>query len=120
MRRKTKLLYVGTNRFVLALDPRTGEEVWRTKLPHASGFSAVVTMLIQDDTLYVGSGGRAYALHRFTGEVQWHNGLPKTGYYPVLLAMEGAQGVDPAAAAAAATMQQQNARSSAPRATAAT
>jgi len=79
MRRKPKLLYASTNRHVIALDPRTGEEVWRAKLPHASGFGAVVTLLIEGDTLYAESGGRVYALNRHTGELQWHNGLPKTG-----------------------------------------
>lgn len=108
MRRKQKLLYAGTNRHVIALDPRTGEEVWRTKLPHSSGFGGVVAMLIESDTLYAGGGGRVYALNRHTGEVQWHNGLPKTGYYPVLLAMEGAAGTDAAGAAAAALHQAQS------------
>ena len=85
-----KVLYIGTNRFVTALNAKTGEESWRTKLPHAGG--AVVTILIKDRCLFVGHAGHAYCLDKRTGEILWENGLPKMGYHPVLLAMEGAQG----------------------------
>lgn len=106
MRRKTpQALYVGTNRFVAALDPKTGDEFWRTKLPHSSSFGAVVTILIKDDLLYVGHGGRAYCLSRADGSIIWENGLPKMGYYPVLMAMEGAQGISSPDAVAAYALQ---------------
>ncbi|MBN2560882.1 MAG: PQQ-binding-like beta-propeller repeat protein [Phycisphaerae bacterium] len=90
MARSRKLLYVGTGRYVAALDPKTGEECWRTKLPHAG--ASVVTMLIKDEHLLVGHAGHAYCLAKASGEIIWENGLPRMGYNPVLLAMEGAQG----------------------------
>ena len=90
MSRDPKVLYIGTNRYIAALDPRTGEEVWRTKLPHSG--PTIVTILIKDRNLFVGHAGRVYCLDKRSGEVQWENGLSRMGYHPVLLAMEGAQG----------------------------
>jgi len=90
MPRSRNVLYIGTNRHVAAIDPKTGEEVWRTKLPLSTG--AVVTILIQGRRLLVGAGGHLFCLDRGTGEIIWKNDLPKMGYQPVLLAMEGAQG----------------------------
>ena len=96
-------LYVGTNRFVVALDPRTGAELWRTKLPKG-GLGSPVTIIIKGLHLYVGHYGRVYCLAKSDGTVLWENGLPKTGYHAVLLAMEGAQG---GTGALAATVEQQ-------------
>jgi outer membrane protein assembly factor BamB len=93
MARAQKLLYVGTNAIVAALDPATGEELWRTKLPKAGMGGSPVTILIKEQRLYVGCYGRAYCLDARTGDVLWQNGLPKMGYHTVLLALEGAQGV---------------------------
>ena len=95
-------LYVGTNRFVAALDPRTGAELWRTKLPKG-GLGSPVTILIKGLSLYVGHYGRVYCLAKGDGSILWENGLPKTGYHAVLLAMEGAQG---GTGALAATVEQ--------------
>lgn len=93
MAKATTPLYVGTNALVAALDPTTGTELWRTKLPKASSGGGPVTILIKDQRLYVGCCGRAYCLDARTGEVLWQNGLPKMGYHTVLLAMQGAEGV---------------------------
>ena len=83
-------LYVGTNRHVLALDPRTGAELWRTKLPKG-GIGSPVTIVIKGQNLYVGHHGRVYGLDRRNGSILWQNDLPRTGYHAVLLAMEGAE-----------------------------
>ena len=99
-------LYVGTNGFVAALDPGTGEELWRTKLPKCGGIGAPVVMLIKGQQLFAAAGGRAWCLDRRTGSVIWQNGLPKMGYHVVLLAMEGACTGTSQAAAAAAYVQQ--------------
>jgi outer membrane protein assembly factor BamB len=99
-------LYVGTNRSVAALNARTGEELWRTKLPHQAG--SIVTLLMSGAQLYAGCGGRVYCLDARTGDVIWENGLPKLGYQPVLLAMPGADAVSsPEGAIAAWESQQQ-------------
>jgi outer membrane protein assembly factor BamB len=103
MARRSKLLYIGTRRYVAALDPKTGEETWRTKLPHATG--AVVTLLVTGDRLFVGHGGHAYALDKRTGEILWENGLSRMGYGPVLLAMEGVPGSGSAELVASADQQ---------------
>ncbi len=113
MARRPKLLYVGTRRYVAALDPKTGEEIWRTKLPHATG--SVVTLLVTDKCLFVGHGGHAYALDKRTGEILWENGLSRMGYGPVLLAMEGVPG--PCSADLAASIDQQRRQGSAAGAT---
>jgi len=93
MAAKREFLYAGVGRNVLALDARTGEEVWRTKLPHTG--SSVVTLLLKDGCLYVGHCGRAYGLDARSGAILWENGLPRTGWGPVLLTMEGAHGCTP-------------------------
>ncbi len=104
MARGQKLLYVGTNRFVAAIDPGTGEERWRTKLPHGSG--TVVTLVIKGRNLFVGHAGHAYCLDKRSGEIVWENGLPKMGYHSVLMAMEGAQAASSGGVPAAAAEQQ--------------
>jgi outer membrane protein assembly factor BamB len=115
MAQAPKPLYVGTNRFVVALDPGTGEELWRTKLPKCSGGGEPVTMVIQDERLYAGCHGQVWCLDRRDGAVVWHNGLPGTGYHVVLLAMEDAAATtaqDVTVAAARRRRQQQAAAAS--------
>ena len=99
MSRKRERLYVGSRRYVAALDAQTGEEIWRTKFP--SGSSAVVTMLLKEGRLFVGHSGHAYCLEAGTGAILWTNELPKMGYNPVMLAMEGAVECIPQGAATA-------------------
>jgi outer membrane protein assembly factor BamB len=104
-------LYVGTNRHVAALDPQTGEELWRTRLPKCSAIGEPVTMVIKDGRLYVGSYGQVWCLDQRDGTLLWRNGLPKLGYHAVLLAMEGAEAgtAQDAAAVVARRRQQQQA-----------
>ncbi|HPF39358.1 MAG TPA: PQQ-binding-like beta-propeller repeat protein [Phycisphaerae bacterium] len=104
-RSKKSLLYIGTHRYVAAIDPATGEELWRTKLPHG-GFS-VPSILIKGPFLYVGHAGYAYCLSRRYGEIVWENGLKGLGYQTVVMAMEGAEGTSSHVAAAVAQNQQQ-------------
>ena len=104
MPRSRKLLYIGTHRFVAALDPQTGEEQWRTKLPHTG--SGVVTIVVKGRQQFVGHSGHAYCLDKRTGEILWKNDLPRMGYHAVLLAMEGAEGATSGPGAAAAQVEQ--------------
>lgn len=94
-------LYVGTYRFVAALDAQTGDELWRTKLPKCS-VGSLVALVIKGDRIYAGCGGQAYCLNKHTGELIWHNKLPKMSFYPVMLALEGAAATTGADALAAA------------------
>lgn len=91
MPREQKALFVGTNRVVAALDPRTGAELWRTKLPKGT-VGSPPTILIKGRSLYVGCYGYVYCLDKRSGEILWDNGLPRMGFHAVLLAMEGAEG----------------------------
>ncbi len=86
MSTKTPPLYIGTNRHVAALDPRTGEELWRTKLPHSGG--AVVALLIGQAHVFAGHAGRVYCLDKRLGSILWENNLPRMGHYPVLMAID--------------------------------
>jgi len=89
----------GTHRYIVAIDPGSGEEVWRTKLPHNG--AVVPSILIKGRFLYVSHFGHVYCLNRRDGDVVWENDLPKLGYQTVVIAMEGAEGSSPHVAAAA-------------------
>lgn len=88
MARHSDVLFVSTGRFVIALRPDTGVEIWRTKLP--SGASCVISLLLKDRDLFVGHSGRVYCLAADTGRILWENGLPRTGFGPVIMATAGA------------------------------
>ena len=68
-------LYIGTNRYIAALDPLTGEELWRTRLPHSGG--TVVTIVIKGQNLFVGHAGHAYCLDKRSGQEQVAGGAIK-------------------------------------------
>lgn len=99
MARGRKFLYAGTGRYVIALDPQSGAEIWRTKLPSSS--SNIITLLLSKSALLVGYSGRVFALDPISGEIRWENGLPRTGFGPVIMAMDGAVGSGQGAVAAA-------------------
>jgi outer membrane protein assembly factor BamB len=90
MARMENPLYLGTNGIVAALDPWTGEELWRVKLPRCSGVGEPVSVVIKNHLLFAGANGRVWCLDKRNGELLWHNGLPRMGYHAVLLAIEGA------------------------------
>ena len=102
---RLNLLYIGTSRFVAALAPNTGEQRWRSKLPHAG--SAIVSLLVGKVYLFVGHAGYLYSLDKRLGSILWENGLPRMGYHTVLTTMDGASGSSPAAVAAGQRAEQQ-------------
>lgn len=86
------LLYLGTNGHVLALDPQTGDEVWRTKL--GSGlFSTTshqdVTVIEHNGQLFAGCYGHLFCLDGSDGTIRWHNELPGLGHNDVALSIDG-------------------------------
>ena len=85
------LLYLGTNGHVLALDPATGEKVWRQAVaPGLLGnVRADVCVLEHAGTVYAGCHGEVSALDGRTGEVLWRNGLQGLGYNDVTLCIAG-------------------------------
>ena len=80
-RPRAGIVYVGLKATVVALDRRTGAEVWRTKLKGGVGrSSSFVTLYRDDDILFAGVGGELYALDPKTGTLLWHNSLKGFGY----------------------------------------
>lgn len=75
MAKTTNLLYIGIGGHVLALDPATGEEVWRRKL-QAHSFQ---TILRRGDRVFAGVGGELWCLDAATGEILWTNKLKGLG-----------------------------------------
>jgi outer membrane protein assembly factor BamB len=76
------LIYVGIGSTVVALDDRTGEEVWRAKL-RASDFTSG---LWDGVVLLAAAGGEVYRLDPETGGTVWHNTLKGLGRGIVSLA----------------------------------
>ena len=74
--------YVGIKNSVVALDDRTGVEVWRT---HLRG-SDFVTVLWDGEALIVANSGEVWRLDPQSGAVIWHNGLKGFGRGVVSLA----------------------------------
>ncbi len=79
-----RAIYVGTGRYVAALDASSGTEMWRTKLP--SAMSNIVSLMLDGPSLYVGHSGCVYRLNAQTGAIEWQNGLPRTGHGAVIMA----------------------------------
>jgi outer membrane protein assembly factor BamB len=74
--------YVGIKNSVVALDDRTGTEVWRTQL-RGSDF---VSVLWDGEALIVANSGEVWRLDPQSGAVIWHNGLKGFGRGVVSLA----------------------------------
>ncbi|MCF7957027.1 MAG: PQQ-like beta-propeller repeat protein [Phycisphaerae bacterium] len=85
------VLYVGIKGHVVAIDKRSGQELWRTKL---GGYS-LVNILVDTEMVFAYAKGHVFGL-TFNGEVLWDNGMPGLGYSMALLATQGVN--DPAAA----------------------
>jgi outer membrane protein assembly factor BamB len=76
------LVFVGIKDSVMALDDRTGEPVWRTKLRR----SDFVSVLWDGEALIAANSGEVYRLDPQTGAVLWHNELKGMGLGLVTLA----------------------------------
>jgi outer membrane protein assembly factor BamB len=79
-------LYISISQHVVALDPTTGKELWRTKLPNAS---SIVTLLVRGPYVFAGLSGYIHALDRYSGAMLWSNELKGLGYGQVVMAMPG-------------------------------
>ena len=116
-RPRAGIVYVGLKAAVIALDRRTGAEVWRTPLKGGVGRSSSFVTLHRDgDILYAGIAGQIWALDPKNGTVLWQNPLKGLGYgivsilgdaddarasSPLPAAIESQRQADAAAAAAA-------------------
>jgi outer membrane protein assembly factor BamB len=91
-----RLVFLGFNSRVAALDRVTGEILWHWKSPR--GTSNYVALLLDDDRLIVSVQGFTYCLNPLTGEEVWCNPLDGFGYgIPTLVSVNGSS--SPSAAA---------------------
>jgi outer membrane protein assembly factor BamB len=73
--RKYDRLYIGVGGHAVAIDPSSGEEIWRTKLKGAM----FVTIHQRGSEVYAGANGELFCLSADTGEIIWHNKLKGLG-----------------------------------------
>lgn len=76
------LVFVGIKNCVVALDDRSGAEVWRAEL-RTSDF---VTVLWDGTALLIANGGEVWRLDPDTGGTMWHSELKGLGRGLVSLA----------------------------------
>jgi outer membrane protein assembly factor BamB len=69
------LLYIGIKNSVVALNDKTGEEVWRAKLRG----SDYVTVMWDGEALVAANSGEVWRLDPVSGAVIWHNELKGLG-----------------------------------------
>ena len=83
------LLFLGLNSNVVALDKRTGNEVWRVLLKGgmSSGHS-FVTLLVEGDMIYAHTKGEAFGIDAISGRILWQNGLRGLGFGLASLAVK--------------------------------
>ena len=86
-------VYVGIGGSVLALDAKTGQELWRQKINSGATYT---TVALVRGRLYATASGELWCLDSATGTVIWHNRLKGLGVGYVSIA--GAEGVGAAMA----------------------
>jgi outer membrane protein assembly factor BamB len=85
-------LVIGSNGYVAALNPPTGEEMWRTQLKQglfSSTSGSDVSVIVVGSIIFAGSCGHLFCLAIEDGAVLWANDLKGFGYNDVSLAMQG-------------------------------
>ncbi len=75
MARSSQALIIGVGGHAVAIDPATGDELWRTKLKSSS----YVTVRHTADRVYAGANGELFCLDRARGNILWHNKLKGLG-----------------------------------------
>ena len=68
-------LFIAVGGHVAAIDPATGQELWRTKLKASS----ISTVAVVNGALYGAAGGELFRLEPATGEILWRNKLKGLG-----------------------------------------
>jgi outer membrane protein assembly factor BamB len=92
------LVFIGIKDSVVALDEKTGYEVWCTQV-RSAGFVYVVW---DGASLYAASGGEVWRLNPETGDFIWHNELKGLGRGLLSIASTRAPGPQSNLAAVAA------------------
>ncbi len=94
MGRFKEVVHIGVGGSVVAVDIKSGEIVWSTKLKSHQ----FVSLIVRGDRVYAGAAGELFCLSAGTGELLWHNKLK--GFGMSFLTFAGTDS-GPAAAAAA-------------------
>jgi len=83
------LLFLGLNSHVVALNKKTGTEVWRASLKGgmSSGYT-FVTLLVDGEMIYAHTKGEVFGIEAISGRVLWNNGLKGFGYGLASLAVK--------------------------------
>lgn len=86
------ILYIGINGHVAAIDPATGQEIWRTALGGGL-FSHPghqdVCVIEHEGKVFAGCHGHLFCLDAATGQPLWRNDLSGLGHNDVTLAIGG-------------------------------
>lgn len=95
MRQRSDRLFIGVGGHVVALDPATGTELWRTKLKGSS----FVTIWHSGNQLFAGANGELFCIDPSAGNILWQNRLKGLGMGVVAFATGSEVVVDSAVAA---------------------
>jgi outer membrane protein assembly factor BamB len=69
-------IYAGAGGYALAVNPDTGEEIWRTAL--CVGVP-VISVILTDGRLFASGGGELWRLDPLTGQILWRRKLKGLG-----------------------------------------
>lgn len=86
-------LIIGSNGAVAAIDPESGNVLWKTVLKSGGLISATshedISVLVQGSVVFAGGAGHLFCLDADSGRVIWHNPLKGFGHNDIALAMAG-------------------------------
>ncbi len=82
------LVFIGIKGSVIALNRRTGQQVWAT---HLKGFD-FVNVVLDDGAVLASCCGEVFCLDPLTGRGLWHNPLKGFGRGLATIALEGNSG----------------------------
>jgi polyvinyl alcohol dehydrogenase (cytochrome) len=63
--------------YVVALDAKTGDQLWRTLLPNQAVKQVTASTSVDEQSVYVGSDISVYRLDRQTGAVEWSQAVAR-------------------------------------------
>ncbi len=81
----SQVVFVGIKGRVLALEPATGVEIWRTRLKGGD----FVNIVLADGRIYASTQGEMFCLDPASGTILWHNPLKGLGLGLVTIAAAG-------------------------------
>ncbi len=80
-----EILFLGVKGSVVAIEKKTGKDIWTTHLKSSS----FVSLAIDNDVIFAHTNGNLYCVDKKTGEILWHNGLKGLGYGLGMIAFDG-------------------------------